>query len=142
MGAKMSDDSMISSPAVDQSDLIPPLRRMFGSDDVTVVEWEQHAPSGTAGTGGGAVSRLAGIAAVGNQVRSWSLIRKRLAPGQGPDLGFPEDTEDLSSARYWKRDFYFYRLSLLDELPVGLAAPICYHAEEESDGCTVRVDIL
>jgi hypothetical protein len=134
--------SAASAPLnIDPSELLPPLRRMFGSDDVTVVDYECQRPRGTVGTTSASIMRVCGNAVVDGQPCPWSMIRKSLValpPGQVDPYGCPVVVP--SGLSYWKREFYLYQSGLLDGLPHGLAAPRCFHAEERPDGCVIWME--
>ena len=136
----MSQRPTTPSTEVNPSDLLSPLRQMFGSDDVTVVEWGQRAPGGTAGTSGGAVTLLTGTAAVDGQPRPWSLIRKRLVPPERRQANPSDQRHVPSGYLHWKREPSFYRSGLPDGLPEGLAAPRCFWVEERADSCTLWLE--
>jgi hypothetical protein len=136
----MSNDTTHPSVIIDRSQLLPPLRRMFGSDDVTAVEWDQQSPTGIVGVSGAVVTRLTGTATVDGQLRPWSLIRKRLASPASRQADPSDQHETPSGSRYWKRELAFYQSGLLDELPEGFAAPRCFCAEEQTGGCTLWLE--
>ncbi len=135
----MSSDDSQSSGAIEWAELLPPLRRMFGSDDVIVIEAESRVPAGI-GTTTAAVARLTGIAAVDGQHRPWSLIRKRLVSPESRQADPSARQEAPSGINYWKREFAAYQSGVLDALPDGFAAPRYLHAEETSDACTVWME--
>jgi hypothetical protein len=125
---------------VDVFDLLPPLRRMFHSDDVTAVEWAQGEPDGLPGFGGGAVTRLTGTAVVDGQTRPWSLIRKRLVPPASRQADPSDRRETPSGYNYWERESLFYQSDLLDDFPEGFAAPRCFHTEETPEECILWLE--
>jgi len=115
------------------------LRRLFGREDVTVLEWDESAPGGAPGITAAAVTRLAGTASVGGESRPWSMIRKRL-PRPNPQDERSARRLDPTSNTYWQREYNLYRSGLLDDLPGGMATPRCLGAEETADGCTVWLE--
>jgi hypothetical protein len=133
--AEMSSNGAKSSRGLEWAELIPPLRRMYASDNVVVIEAESQAPAGI-GTTGAAVVRLAGSAVVDGQHRPWSLIRKRLVSPESRQADPSARQEAPSGVNYWKREFALYQSGLLDALPDGFSAPLCFHVEETSDACT------
>lgn len=136
----MSSEPSDPQATIETAELIAALQNMFETDDVTLDSWQQHAPKGAIGMSAGAVSRLTGAATVGGVQRSWSLIRKGLTPPQSRQASTSHELENPSGINYWKREFSIYRSGLLDELPVPMAAPRCYHATETDAGCTVWLE--
>jgi hypothetical protein len=136
----MSQDYTTPSATIDLSTLLPPLKRMFGREDVTAIKWDQRTPGGTAGTSGGAVTLLTGTATVDGQPRPWSLVRKRLVPPAGRQADPSARRHTPSGYNYWRRELLCFQSGLLDDLPEGFAAPRCYYAEETADGCTLWME--
>jgi hypothetical protein len=136
----MSRDPTTPSTEVEHSDLLLPLRRMYGSEDVTAIKCDQGAPDGTPGFGGGAVSRLTGTATVEGQLRTWSLIRKQLVPSARRQADLSTQREALSEYDYWRRELLFCQSGLCEDMPEGFAAPRCYHTEETPEECVLWLE--
>lgn len=107
--------------ALDHHTLVPLVRRALRRDDAELVGWEHRAiPSLLGAAALSTVYRLTGTARVGEVTRPWSLILKALARPADPAEG-------------WDREIAAFRSGLLDDLPVGLAAPRCFAIEERPE---------
>jgi hypothetical protein len=107
------------------ADLAEPVRQRVGDFDAAIADWSCHALTGGSSNGEG-VWRIAGTSLSGEVSRPWSLILKGWPP-PAPDqaefsMGWPLREADL------------YRSGLLDDLPGGIAAPICFGHLRRPDG--------
>ena len=84
-------------------------------------------PGGYCGLAGGStLYLLSGTARVGAVEYPWRVVLKVLSPVSGRDN--PTRVHD------WKREMLLYRSGLLEALPVGVRAPLCYGCDEQEDG--------
>lgn len=137
----MNQPSAEQRSAIEQSGLHAALRALFECDDVIVGDWEQRAPD-VPGTTAAVVSHLQGVATVKGQARTWSLIRKVLASPERRQVDPMDRTEAPSGINYWKREFYAYQSDLLNDLPLGLRRPRCFHAQEAQGECALWLEVL
>ncbi|MCP4384464.1 MAG: hypothetical protein GY798_24145 [Hyphomicrobiales bacterium] len=119
----MSADAAPRPDTLDGSILTPVVRRLFGRDDVAVIDWQVSSlAGGFAGdtVGGEGTVRVQGTADVGPETLDWSVVLKTLS--RAPDVG----SEDPRDWHYWKREALAYESGLLDDIEGGLSAPRCY----------------
>jgi hypothetical protein len=86
-------------------------------------EWEARAKPGAASS---SLYRVSGMARVGADERTWSVVLKAIEPAAGEP--------DPASIFYPRRELLLYQSGVLDDLPAGLRAPRCYGWDEWPDG--------
>lgn len=101
------------------------LQRVLENTSVAVCEWETHKLQGGLESGS-AIYRLQGVAAVDEEVQSWSVIVKIIQP--------EAEFDDPLGYRYWKREIQYYQSGMLYDLPGQVTAPACYAIDEHTDG--------
>lgn len=108
---------------LDRSILTPVVRRLFGRDDVYVIDWQVSSLAGGFASdtvGGEGTVRVQGTADVGSEALDWSVVLKTLS--RAPDVG----SEDPQDWHYWKREALAYESGLLEGFEGGLSAPRCF----------------
>jgi hypothetical protein len=125
----MGADSRIL--AIDSATLTTPVRNALGSSTAAILDW-QSAP--LRGGVGNPVSlglyRFSGTAQDRGQVVPWSMVLKMAQSPANVGVVDMGEGEDPRHWNYWKREMYLLQSDLLDHLPPGLAAPVCYRVEE------------
>ena len=125
----MSDDLIAS---IEHDDLESVVRCVLGDDTATLEPaWESSELQRGIGGATVALLRLEGDAITQADKRSWSVVLKILEEGGGR-LG--DASAQSLLGRVAEREFEVYRTGVLANAPVGLRPPICYRAEQRSDG--------
>jgi hypothetical protein len=122
---------------VDMSELQAVVRRALNSDTAEITDCAHSLLYGGLGMieGRNSVHRLAGSARVRGRTLSWSVVLKKV---RAPAPASP--AADSSHPDYWKREALTFASGLLDELPEGLAAPLCFEVYEKDDGLHVWLE--
>ena len=124
----MVQDARGPLASLDSGRLQEVIRAALGEPGAVLGEWDAVPLKGGAGAlvGRRSLDLLSGTAQVGVAERAWRVVLKVLARVAGHD--------DPTRISYWKREFLLHDSGLLDDLPAGLRAPLCYGCDELADG--------
>lgn len=118
-------------PLLDRDVLTKVVRSALSNEAVEIGNWHLNLVGGGFGNPVSVgIYRIQGDVSETHAERPWSVILKIL---QSPENVGVEDMgggDDTTHWNYWKREPLVYQSGILDKLPEGLAAPICYRVEE------------
>jgi len=116
---------------IDPARLDVVVRRILNSDSAAIIDCTHTLLYGGLGAmeGRNSIHRLTGSARVGDEVRRWSVVAKKIV---APKFGSP--TADPAHPDYWQREPLTFASRLVDTLPDGFAAPRCFDIEHTDDG--------
>jgi hypothetical protein len=107
---------------IDSVMLTPLVRQSLDRGEANVIDWKYDALHGASFNS--EIHRFSGNARDRGEILSWSLILKIIRS--------PDDEDDPTSLRYWKREALAYQSGLLDKLPGMICAPRCFGIVEQS----------
>jgi hypothetical protein len=119
-------------PNLEKTTLTNIVRQALVNPHVELLDWRVARAGDSMGPATAGVYRITGAAIdhkAGNQTAlPWSVILKVIsARTPGSHAFFRDEAHPL----YWKREALVYQSGLLDDLPGGLRAPLCYAVEEK-----------
>lgn len=107
---------------LDPERLAPIVRQVLDDEGAAVESWDVEPLTG--GFSQAAAFRVFGQAAVGSLRLPWSVFLKQIKA--------PEEYAPGKDGDGWRREALLYEEHVLDDLPAGLHAPICYLVEQTS----------
>ncbi len=127
----MDNNTSGNEPPLDREVLTNVVRSALSNESVEIRNWHLSKVGGGFGNPVSVgIYRVQGVASDKHTEKAWSVILKILQSPENvgaKDMGGGDDTTHWN---YWKREPLVYQSGLLDKLPEGLAAPICYTVEE------------
>jgi len=118
-------------PPIPRSHLRTLARQSTNRPAIEVDEYTLETLAGGTGEGSQGIYRLSGTGLDQGQPVDWTLILKILIPPT--DLS-SDAVHSPSGFAYWKREAEALASGLLDDLPPGLSAPLCYEVSAQPDG--------
>ncbi len=127
----MENDVSVNLPVINQDVLSGVVRSVLSNEHIEVESWQIDQIGGGVGNPVSAgIYRVQGVASERSSKTPWSVILKVIQSPENVgemDMGGGEDPTHWN---YWKREPLVYRSGVLNNLPQGLAAPVCYAVEE------------
>jgi hypothetical protein len=117
--------------SLDGSTLRPIVRAALRSNTIEVGDWNVRTLAGGSTEAG--VYLVSGTAQDQGKTQHWSLILKEVSAPESSTSEVPllRASDDPPHIGYWRRELLLYRSGIYDDLPVGMAAPRCYHIDEQ-----------
>lgn len=121
----MTDEADIS---IDSQQLESIVADILDEQDARLGEWQVKPLHGSLDIRN-RLMHIFGQARTSSGERPWSLVLKIICPESGIALL----GTDLQSVKYWKREILLYQSGMLNGLPCSIAAPRCYHINQNED---------
>jgi len=118
----MDTDTSTKLSTIDSAVLTPLVRQSLNRVAAEIIAWKYDRLHGASFNS--EIYRFSGNARDEGEVLPWSLILKIIRS--------PDEKDDPTSLRYWKREALAYESGLLSQLPGLISAPRCFGIVEQS----------